>query len=189
MFSPDADYSNFVPFSTHVDTHVVKSREGDYMITWLLSGFPFVGREDWELEHRHKTFNSLLQSLRAPDFENIAFWAHDVRRRRPIKAEASFPHRFSQALHESYMERLSSKRLMQNELYLTMIYRPVVSGKRFAAISRDVEVLRREEKAYLEKIYELVGNVEALLGTPVLAQDAADAAAQRLNELLVRGST
>ena len=49
MFSPDANYSNFIPFSTHVDTHVVKSREGDYMITWLLSGFPFVGREDWEL--------------------------------------------------------------------------------------------------------------------------------------------
>jgi type IV secretion system protein VirB4 len=69
LFSPEADYSNFIPFSTHVDTHVVKSREGDYMITWLLSGFPFVGREDWELEHRHKAFNNLLQSLRAPDFE------------------------------------------------------------------------------------------------------------------------
>lgn len=163
LFSPDADYSNFIPFSTHVDTHVVKSREGDYMVTWLLSGFPFVGREDWELEHRHKAFNNLLQSLRAPDFENVAFWAHDIRRRRPIKAEARFPHRFSQELHDKYIERLSSKRLMQNELYLTMVYRPVVSGKKFAAISRDIEILRKEEKAYLEKIYELVGNVEALL--------------------------
>ena len=81
MFTADASCSNFVPFSTHVDTHVVKTREGDYLITWMLSGFPFVGREDWELEHRHKAFNSLLQSLRAPDFENLAFWAHDIRRR------------------------------------------------------------------------------------------------------------
>ena len=163
QMTPDASFSNFIPFSTHVDTHVVKTREGDYIITWLLSGFPFVGREDWELEHRHKTFNNLLQSLRAPDFENVAFWAHDIRRRRPIRAEAKYPHRFSQELHDKYIERLSSKQLMQNELYLSMIYRPVVSGKKFAAISRDVEVLRREEKSYLEKIYELVGNVEALL--------------------------
>jgi type IV secretion system protein VirB4 len=163
MLFPDTNYSNFIPLSTHVDGHVVKTREGDYIVTWLLSGFPFVGREDWELEHRHKTFNNLLQSLRAPDFENIAFWSHDVRRRRPIKTDGRFPHRFSQQLHNTYMERLSSKQLMQNELYLTMIYRPVVSGKRFAAISTDVEVLRREEKAYLEKIYELMGNVEALL--------------------------
>ncbi|GLS15932.1 MULTISPECIES: VirB4 family type IV secretion/conjugal transfer ATPase [Hydrogenophaga] len=163
MFTADANYSNFVPFSTHVDSHVVKTREGDYLITWLLSGFPFVGREDWELEHRHRTFNSLLQSLRAPDFENLAFWAHDIRRRRRINADAKFPYRFSQDLHDRYMERLSTKRLMQNELYLTMIYRPVVSGKRFTAMARDVNVLRQEEKACLEKIYELAGNVEVLL--------------------------
>lgn len=163
MFTADANYSNFIPFSTHVDTHVVKTREGDYLITWLLSGFPFVGREDWELEHRHRTFNNLLQSLRAPDFENLAFWAHDIRRRRQIRGEARFPHRFSQALHDQYMERLSTKRLMQNELYLTMIYRPVVSGKRFTAMARDIQTLRKEEKACLEKIYELAGNVEALL--------------------------
>lgn len=163
MFSADADYSNFIPFSTHVDAHVVKTREGDYLITWLLSGFPFVGREDWELEHRHRTFNNLLQSLRAPDFENLAFWAHDIRRRRQIRGEACYPHRFSQALHDHYMERLSTKRLMHNELYLTMVYRPVVSGRRFTAMARDVATLRKEERACLEKINELAGNVEALL--------------------------
>ncbi len=163
LLSPDANFSNFIPFSTHVDTHVVKTREGDYLITWLLSGFPFVGREDWELEHRHKTFNNLLQSLRAPDFENVAFWAHDVRRRRPLKAGARFRQRFNQELHDRYIQRLSTQRLMQNELYLTMIYRPVVSGKRFAALSRNIEELRHQEKVSLEKIYELAGNCEALL--------------------------
>lgn len=146
-----------------MDTHVVKSREGDYMVTWLLSGFRSWGARtgNWNTGTRRPQ-QRLLQSLRAPDFENLAFWAHDIRRRRPIKAEARYPHRFSQELHDKYIERLSGKRLMQNELYLTMVYRPVVSGKKFAAISRDIEVLRKEE-AYLEKIYELVGNVEALL--------------------------
>ncbi len=163
MLSPDASYGNFVPLSTHVDAHVVKTREGDYVMTWLLSGFPFVGREDWEIEHRHKTFNNLLQSLRAPDFENLAFWAHDIRRRRPIRAAAGYRQRFCQELHDRYIERLSSKRLMQNELYLSMVYRPVVSGKRFAALSTDVHELREQQKMCLEKLYELAGNLEALL--------------------------
>ncbi|MEZ5701902.1 MAG: hypothetical protein R3E42_07965 [Burkholderiaceae bacterium] len=61
------------------------------------------------------------------------------------------------------MERLTGKRLMQNELYDHDL---PTGGERetfYAAISRDINVLQKEQKAYLEKIYELVGNVEALL--------------------------
>ena len=84
MFTPDPSISAFVTLSAHVSPHVVKTTTGDFLITWYLDGMPFVGREEWELEHRHKTFNNLLQTLRAPDYVNVAFWVHDVRRRRRI---------------------------------------------------------------------------------------------------------
>ncbi len=95
---------------------------------WHLEGLPFVGRE-WELEHRHNTFNRLLQTLRAPDFVNVAFWVHDIRRRRTLKGRSNYKQRFNQDVSDQYMGMLSSQRIMQNELYLTMIYRPVVAGK------------------------------------------------------------
>ena len=141
-FTPDTPISDFIPLSTHVSPTVVKTTGGDYLMTWHLEGLPFVGREEWELEHRHNTFNRMLQTLRAPDFVNVAFWVHDVRRRRRIKQRSSFHQRFNQELSDAYFESLSSQKIMANELYLTMIYRPVVTGKKFVEKSANCTIGR-----------------------------------------------
>ena len=153
----------FVPFSTHVSPSVVKTTGGDYLMTWRLGGLPFVGRDEWEIEHRHATFNRLLQTLRAPDFANLAFWVHDVRRRRRITVEARFGQVFNQALSDAYFEALSSQKILQNELFLTMIYRPVVSGRRLVERSSDVTRLQSEQDQAIAKLQELAGNLEAVL--------------------------
>ncbi len=163
MFSPDTSISEFIPLSSHVAPAVVKTTGGDYLLTWHLEGLPFVGREEWELEHKHNTFNRLLQSLRAPDFVNVAFWVHDIRRRRTLKSRSKFKERFNQDVSDVYMDMLSGQRIMQNELYLTMIYRPVVAGKRFVEKSGNVERLQAEQEQAVEKLLELAGNVEAVI--------------------------
>ena len=163
MFKPDAPISEFIPLSSHVSPTVVKTRGGDFLLVWRLAGLPFVGREEWELEHRHNTFNRMLQTLRAPDFVNVAFWVHDVRRRRRVKDESKFDHEFNQDLSDAYFEALSAQKLMQNELFLTIIYRPVVSGKRFAEKSSDIVRLEAEQKHAIATLLELAGNVEAVL--------------------------
>ncbi|KRG67589.1 hypothetical protein ABB28_16525 [Stenotrophomonas chelatiphaga] len=163
MFSPDTSISEFIPLSSHVAPAVVKTTGGDYLLTWHLEGLPFVGREEWELEHKHNTFNRLLQSLRAPDFVNVAFWVHDIRRRRTLKSRSTFKERFNQDVSDVYMDMLSGQRIMQNELYLTMIYRPVVAGKRFVEKSGNVERLQAEQEQAVEKLLELAGNVEAVI--------------------------
>ncbi|MGN2246187.1 VirB4 family type IV secretion/conjugal transfer ATPase [Frateuria sp. GZRR35] len=163
VFLPDTPISELVPLSTHVSPTVLKTTGGDFVMVWRLGGLPFVGREEWELEHRHTTFNRMLQTLRAPDFVNVAFWVHDVRRRRRIADCARFAQPFNQALSEAYYESLSSQKLMQNELYLTMLYRPVVSGKKLAEKSSDVTRLEAEQQQAVGTILELAGNVEAVL--------------------------
>ena len=163
MFTPDTSISEFVPLSTHVSPTVIKTTGGDFLTVWQLSGLPFVGREEWELEHRHNTFNRLLQTLRAPDYVNVAFWVHDVRRRRSAKVPSQFGERFNQQMSDEYYEALSTQKVMQNELYLTMIYRPVVDGKRFADKSSDIERLAAEQAQAVAKITELAINVEAVV--------------------------
>ena len=163
MFSPDTSIAEFVPLSTHVSPSVLKTTGGDYLLVWHLGGLPFVGRETWDIEHRHNAFNRMLQTLRAPDFTNVAFWAHDVRRSRRIDAGSRFDQAFNQTLSDAYYQSLSSQKIMQNELYLTMIYRPVVAGKRFVEKSADVARLRSEQDQAIAKIHELAGNVEAVL--------------------------
>ena len=163
MFIPDAAIGEFVPFSTHVSPTVLKTTGGDFLLVWRLGGLPFVGREEWEIEHRHNTFIRMLQTLRAPDFVNVAFWVHDIRRRRGIKDKSKFEHRFNQELSDAYYASLSGQKLMQNELYLTMIYRPVVSGKRFVEKSSNAERLQSEQAQAIATILELAGNVAAVL--------------------------
>ncbi|AXK72974.1 VirB4 family type IV secretion/conjugal transfer ATPase [Lysobacter sp. TY2-98] len=162
-FTPDTSISEFLPLSTHVSPTVVKTTGGDFLMTWHLEGLPFVGREEWELEHRHNTFNRMLQTLRAPDFVNVAFWVHDVRRRRRIKHRSRFRQRFNQEMSDAYFESLSSQKIMANELYLTMIYRPVVTGKKFVEKSADVGQLQAQQDEAIAKLLELAGNLEAVL--------------------------
>ncbi len=163
MFNADASIAEFIPLSTHVSPSVVKTTGGDFLLTWKLEGLPFVGREEWEIEHRHNTFNRLLQTLRAPDFVNVAFWVHDVRRRRRITDTSKFKQVFNQQMSDAYYDALSSTRMMGNELFLTLIYRPVVAGKRFMEKSSDIGRLRAEQEQAVAKVLELATNVEAVL--------------------------
>jgi type IV secretion system protein VirB4 len=163
MFTPDAPISTHIALSTHVSPSVVKTRGGDFLLTWRLGGLPFVGREEWELEHRHNSFNRMLQTLRAPDYTNVAFWVHDIRRRRGIRNKSKFGEAFNQTLSDAYYEALSTQKLMQNELYLTMIYRPIVQGKVFAEKSADVSRLESEQAQAIAQVLELAGNIEAVL--------------------------
>ena len=163
MLSPDAPISEFITLSTHVSPTVLKTTGGDFMMTWRLGGLPFVGREEWEIEHRHNSFNRMLQTLRAPDFVNVAFWVHDIRRRRRLDDHSRFEHAFNQQLSDAYYEALSAQKLMQNELYLTMIYRPHVTGKRMVEKSSEISHLESEQSQAIAKVLELAGNVEAVL--------------------------
>jgi type IV secretion system protein VirB4 len=163
IFFPDAPTSDFVTLSTHVSPTVLKTTGGDFLVSWRLGGLPFVGREERDLAHRHATFNRMLQTLRAPDFVNVAFWSHDVRRRGTIVDRPRFAQPFNQALSEAYHEALSRRKLMRNELYLTMLYRPEVTGKRFAEKSADLARLEAEQQQAINTILELAENVEAVL--------------------------
>jgi len=163
QFNPDTPISEFIPFSTHVSPTVLKTTGGDFFLTWRLDGLPFVGREDWDIEHKHNAFNRMLQTLRAPDFANVAFWVHDVRRRRRVTDASRFQDTFNQSLSDAYFKELSAQKLMQNELYLTMIYRPVVTGKRFVEKSTDTSRLASEQQQAIDKLLEMAGNMEAVL--------------------------
>ncbi|KAB8173759.1 VirB4 family type IV secretion/conjugal transfer ATPase [Lysobacter maris] len=164
MFSPDTPISEFIPFSSHVSPSVVKTTGGDYLLSWNLGGLPFVGRDEWEIEHRHNVFNRMLQTLRAPDYVNVAFWVHDIRRRRRIRSDSKFKQVFNQQMSDEYYGALSAQKIMVNELYLTMLYKPVVGGsKRFMEKSSDVQRLQAEQDQAVTKLLELAGNVEAVL--------------------------
>lgn len=163
MLDTDHTISPFVTLSSHVADHVLKTTTGDYVLCWRLEGLPFVGRDSATLEHKHNTFNRLLQSLRAPDYTNVAFWVHDVRRRCRVQSGPQFQQAFCQTLSDAYYQRLSEQKAMHNQLYLTLVYRPVVAGKRFIEKSAHIPQLLAEQEQAVNKLLELASNTEAVL--------------------------
>lgn len=159
----DCAIAEFLPFSSHVSEHVIKTRSGEYLLTWAVDGLPFVGRDEWEIEHKHETFNRLLQGLRAPDFSNVAFWVHDVRNRKAIQGTAKFREEFHQQLSDKYFAKLGRERVLQNALYLTVLYRPPTGPRAFREKPKSLDAIRDAERIAINAILELAGQIEAAL--------------------------
>ena len=115
-----------IPYRTHLSPHVVRTGADEYVQVFKLDGASFETADDEVLNNWHERLNVLWRSLAAP---NVALWTHVVRRRERVgtsltdKADG-----FAGQLALRYRERLSSETLMVNELYLSVVYRPVVGA-------------------------------------------------------------
>jgi len=114
-----------IPCSSHVSLHVVKTVFGDYLQVFRLVGTSFESADDEQLNTLHERLNVLWRNIASP---NVALWTHIVRHRESCGlSEASSPG-FARHLAAKYRDRLATETLMTNELYLTLIYRPVATA-------------------------------------------------------------
>lgn len=168
MFSFDIFISEFIFLLMYVVLNVVKIMGGDYLLIWYLEGLLFVGCEEWELEYWYNMFNCLLQMLRVLDFVNVVFWVYDICCCCMLKGKSYYKQCFNQDVFDQYMGMLFLQCIMQNELYFIMIYCLVVVGKCFVEKLVNVECLQVEQEQVIEKLMELVGNVEVVICDYVL---------------------
>ena len=115
--------ARFIPFSSLVSAHDVVTRGGDYLRTWRLDGVPFECADDHLIAERHEALCSLLRNLAGGQW---AVWSHRLHRRISDTMEEPADG-FAQSLSSAYYATLSARRLMSNELYLTLVYRPSAS--------------------------------------------------------------
>ena len=164
--------ARFVPFSSLVSPHDVITRGGDYLRTWRLDGVPFECADDHVIAERHEALCSLLRNLTGGQW---AIWSHRLHRIVSDEMQEPGQFGFARELSRAYYAKLAGKRLMSNELYLTLIYRPNVSRvsralqstqrSRAAIAQAQVEALRvmEETTALVERV--LRGFGPQLLGT------------------------
>jgi len=113
-----------VPYLAHVSEHVLSTRAGDFMQVFRLGGIGFETADDAQLNTWHERLNVLWRNLASP---HVALWTHVIRSRETI-TDARMEAGFAGLLNSSYRRRLSGERLMLNELYVTVLFRPVVGA-------------------------------------------------------------
>jgi type IV secretion system protein VirB4 len=114
--------SRHVPYARHVDDHTIATRDGMLMQVIHLRGLLFETADTEELNYRKRLRDGMLQAIGSSRF---ALYHHIVRRRVDVEPGGDFPDPFSGKLAETWRQRLSERRLYSNDLFLTLIRRPL----------------------------------------------------------------
>jgi type IV secretion system protein VirB4 len=118
-----------LPYARHVDDHTVETRDGLLMQVIQLRGLLFETADSNEINYRKQLRDALLQAIGSSRY---AVYHHVVRRQAEVSLSAEFGDDFSRQLDTSWRSKLSTKRLYVNDLFLTLVRRPL-QGKIGAA--------------------------------------------------------
>jgi len=121
-----------IPCSAHVAPNVVKTAFGDYLQVLRLGGASFESADDDRINTWHELLNVLWRNIASP---NVALWTHVVRRRERALSAPEKMLSFADSLEARYARRLAGERLMVNELFVAIVYRPT-AGLATGAVSR-----------------------------------------------------
>lgn len=162
--------AGFVPFSSLVSPHDVITRGGDYLRVWRLSGVPFECADPGLIDERHEALCRLLRNLAGGQW---AVWKHRLRRVVTDGLQDPQAAGFARDLSRAYQARLGERRMMSNELYLTLVYRPTASrmSRALQRADRSREGIANAQQEALQALEErsaLVGRVLRGFGPELL---------------------
>ncbi|HVR91902.1 MAG TPA: VirB4 family type IV secretion/conjugal transfer ATPase [Novosphingobium sp.] len=111
-----------LPYARHVDDVTLETRDGLLMQTIRLGGLLFETADTEELNYRAELRDAMLQAVGSSRF---AIYHHVVRRKAEAALEARFPDEFSRQLDAKWRTRLAAREMYVNELFLTLVRRPM----------------------------------------------------------------
>jgi len=111
-----------LPYARHIDDVTIQTRDGLLMQTIRLGGLLFETADSAELNYRAGLRDAMLRTLGSSRF---AIYHHVVRRRADAALHPVTADDFSARLDARWQERLGGKRLYVNELFVTIIRRPL----------------------------------------------------------------
>jgi type IV secretion system protein VirB4 len=111
-----------IPYRAQVAASLVRTAEGDYVQVFRLNGASFESADDADLNNWHERLNVTWRNLASP---NVAIWTHIIRRRERASPHSIRVSDFASQLALKYQQRLAGETLMVNEIYLSLVYRPV----------------------------------------------------------------
>jgi type IV secretion system protein VirB4 len=118
-----------LPYARHVDDHTVETRDGLLLQVIRLRGLLFETADTEEINYRKTLRDAMLQAVGSSRF---AIYHHIVRRQVDVDLPARFPDPFSAALDTRWRARLAAKKLYVNDLFLTIVRRPLQGRIGFA---------------------------------------------------------
>lgn len=111
-----------LPYASQIDDYTLITRDGLLVQTIALRGLLFETADSDEINYRKALRDAVLRAITSP---RIAIYHHVLRRKVDLSLEPEFGDEFSKALDARWRQRLATRELYVNELYLTLVRRPL----------------------------------------------------------------
>lgn len=162
-FNKEIPVSAFIPYSSQVTKSIVKLASGDYIQTIRMQGAAHESADIDDINSWHDQLNNFMQQIASP---NVALWSHVVRREFNEYPAGDFPAGFCHDFNAKYQEHIQREKMLINELYLTIVYRPQpIKAAKFLDLfsSKKPEYLAQEQLGELQVMEELANTAMAAL--------------------------
>jgi type IV secretion system protein VirB4 len=120
----EVETSSFIPYSSHVTENTIKLVSGDFLQVIKLQGAAHESADIEDVNNWHNQLNSLMRNIASP---NVAIWSHIIRRYYHEYPGGEFPAGFCNDFNKKYEQSMAGDRMLINELYLSILYRPQAS--------------------------------------------------------------
>ena len=117
----EKDAADFLPYTRHLDNATIATKDGELLQIIKLEGFPFETADDLTLDGLKEVRNTLTISLASA---RHILYHHLIRREVQSDIGGEFSG-FSAEVNRAWQRRLARRRLYANDLYLTILRRPM----------------------------------------------------------------
>ena len=121
----EASVGDRLPYAGHLDDVTLQTRDGLLVQTLHLAGFPSETAPDEELNYRKAIRETVLRGAAS---SRLALYHHVVRRRVTPAFPDAPDEGFAARLDAGWRERLAGRRLYVNDIFLTLVRRPLQGG-------------------------------------------------------------
>lgn len=114
--------ASHIPYTRHVDDHVLRTKDWFLLTVMKLEGYSFQTADWSEINSKMMGRNDLLRTLGNSRF---AVYGHMIRREVLPEIISTFDNKFCRDLDERYEASLSRRRMFVNDIYFTIVRRPL----------------------------------------------------------------
>ena len=160
----ESPLSGFIPYSHHVTDKIISTKSAEYVSVWKIGGRSHTSASMEEVTTWRRDLNNFFRGIATA---HVSVWSHIVRRQVDEYPESQFDNPFCHQLDEQYRKSFSGYNLMVNDLYLTVVYRPVVDKvlSFFGAMEKEsVEVKIERQQACIKAVEDINLRIKQSLG-------------------------
>ena len=122
LLASETPVSHFIPYSHHVTDTIVSTKNAEYLSVWKIGGRSHQSASEADVFNWTRELNNTLRGVASA---NLSLWTHVVRRKVYEYPDTEFSNPFCQQLDRKYRDSFTGYNLMVNDLYLTVVFRPV----------------------------------------------------------------